>query len=91
MNATNPTPLPFLRSEALRLGYILRPVPPMTWSTAELVRRGITTSRLLADSEQVNIATAHMRMRNAERIGLIVEDAIESHPSGGVETSWRVA
>lgn len=86
----NTTELAEIRSDALRLGYVLRPIPPRTRETAAMVRSGHSTSRELADAKGIKIAAAHNRMRTAERFGLIVEEGLRNIPEGGFETMWRI-
>lgn len=78
-----------IKAEALRLGFTLRPLPPVVRDTLDLVEQGRTTSRQVADAAGISVATAHMRMRGAERAGVIVEAEVLGHPTGGVETHWR--
>ena len=87
----NNAALASVRANALRLGYLLRPIPLRARETASRVRQGYATSRQLANSEGIKIAAAHMRMRTAERLGLLVEDDLRPVPSGGHEMVWRLS
>lgn len=77
-----------IRKAALEHGYLLRPVPPQARQTADDVAAGFNTSRKLASRHDLKIQAAHMRMRTAERFGLIQEDRQRTVSSGGWETVW---
>lgn len=78
-----------VRSEALDLGFTLRPLPPTVRLTARQVGDGYDTTVKIAGKNGITVTTAHMRLRTAERFGVIRVAEIRAHPSGGTENVWE--